>query len=170
MAEETRVRGTMLTLQARIDATPTRETELVSLTRDYQTLQGMYATLLGKKEESRIAANLESRQIGEQFKILDPASVPARPYTPNRARFAFFGMALMVGLCVGFVAFREYHNATLRSEDDVMASIGLPVVAMIPVLTASRPGTQPGRARRMLVSLTDAAMVLVAALASTFSR
>jgi hypothetical protein len=32
--------------------------------------------LLQKKEESQISANLERRQIGEQFKILDPARMP----------------------------------------------------------------------------------------------
>ena len=58
---------------------PTRESELVELTRDYATLQGLYSSLLAKKEESKIAANLERRQIGEQFKLLDPARLPERP-------------------------------------------------------------------------------------------
>ena len=59
--------------QASVDAVPTRESELIELTRDYETLQSIYTSLLSKREDSKIAANLERRQIGEQFKILDPA-------------------------------------------------------------------------------------------------
>ena len=56
---------------------PKRESELVELTRDYTTLQTTYQSLLAKREESKIAANLERRNIGEQFKVLDPARVPS---------------------------------------------------------------------------------------------
>ena len=63
----------MGTYQGRLEAMPARETELIELTRDYSTLQQMYSGLLAKNEESKIAANLERRQIGEQFKVLDPA-------------------------------------------------------------------------------------------------
>ena len=58
---------------------PERESELVELTRDYETLQETYTSLLTKKEDSKLAANLERGQIGEQFRILDPASLPERP-------------------------------------------------------------------------------------------
>ena len=52
----------------------------MELTRDYSTLQAAYTSLLMKREDSMIAANLERRQIGEQFRILDPASRPEKPY------------------------------------------------------------------------------------------
>ena len=79
IAEESRLRGVLGTYQARIEAAPIREAELAALARDYETMQQTYRSLLQKKEESQIAANLEKRQIGEQFKILDPARMPERP-------------------------------------------------------------------------------------------
>jgi polysaccharide chain length determinant protein (PEP-CTERM system associated) len=78
-AEEQQLKGAIASYQGKVDAAPTRESELVELTRDYSTLQSAYASLLMKREDSMIAANLERRQIGEQFKILDPASRPERP-------------------------------------------------------------------------------------------
>jgi polysaccharide chain length determinant protein (PEP-CTERM system associated) len=161
-AEEIRLRGTMQTLQARIDATPTRETELVSLTRDYETVQGIYKALLAKKEDSRIAANLESRQIGEQFRILDPATVPRRPFAPNRLRFALTGAGIVLVLVMAFVALLEYRNATLRTDDEVLATVGLPVLAAIPVLTATAAHRHQSRTKRALVKLTGAATLLLA--------
>ena len=75
-ADEVKLRDNLTAYQKRIEATPTRESELIELTRDYGTIQGMYTSLLGKKQESQISANLERRQIGEQFRILDPARQP----------------------------------------------------------------------------------------------
>jgi polysaccharide chain length determinant protein (PEP-CTERM system associated) len=167
--EESRLRGTLQTIRARIEATPTRDTELVSLSRDYETLKKIYETTLAKKEESRMAANLETRQIGEQFRILDPATVPGAPFSPNRLLFALVGAMLLNGLAAVLLAFREYRNATLRSEEEVLASIGLPVVAVIPVLTPALAGAASGRARRVLVALTGAAAIIVAAITSAFS-
>ena len=86
IAEEQRLRGVLGMYQARLEAAPAREAELAALTRDYETLQQSYRTLLQKKEESKISANLERRQIGEQFKILDPARMPERPTSPDRPR------------------------------------------------------------------------------------
>ena len=86
IAEESRLQGMMGMYQARIAAAPLREAELAALTRDYETFQESYRTLLQKKEESQMSANLEKRQIGEQFKILDPARMPERPSSPDRPR------------------------------------------------------------------------------------
>src|SRR4030095_8908962 len=73
--DQQRLRAQIGSYQSRVEDAPTRESEMTELTRDYQTLQDMYKSLLSKKEESTIAANLERRQIGEQFKLLDPALV-----------------------------------------------------------------------------------------------
>jgi outer membrane lipoprotein SlyB len=93
----------MAQYQARVDAAPTRESELVALTRDYDTLQKVYTNLLAKKEDSKVAANLERRQAGEQFRVLDPARLPERPFSPNRMRMNLMGAVagLAVGLIVG---------------------------------------------------------------------
>ena len=83
-AEEQRLRALAAGYQARIEAVPARETELTELMRDHETVQKMYTDLLAKNEESKIAANLERRQIGEQFKILDSARPAEKPFSPNR--------------------------------------------------------------------------------------
>ena len=80
-ADYKRLQDVLATYHRRVEAVPSRETELTELMRDYQTLQGMYTTLLTKKEDTKIAADLERRQIGEQFKVLYPARLPERPFS-----------------------------------------------------------------------------------------
>src|SRR5207244_11436075 len=82
-ADQQRVIAAIAMYQHRIGAVPTHESELTELMRDYDTLRDSYKSLLTRKEESRTAADLERRQIGEQFKILDPAREPETPVSPN---------------------------------------------------------------------------------------
>jgi polysaccharide chain length determinant protein (PEP-CTERM system associated) len=131
--EETeRLRGVLAGYQRRIDVEPTREAELASLTRDYDTLQESYRGLLAKKQESGMAASLERQQIGAQFKVLDPVRLPERPFTPNRARL--YPLCVVGGLAIGlaFAALLERLDRGLRTEEDVRAALGLPVLAMVP--------------------------------------
>ena len=67
----------------------------------FEILKENYKALLLKRADAGMAANLERRQIGEQFKILDPARLPERPVEPNRLRVAVMGA--LVGLAVGLV-------------------------------------------------------------------
>jgi uncharacterized protein involved in exopolysaccharide biosynthesis len=66
--EEERLRGISSSYQSRVDAAPTRETELVELTRDYMGLQNMYASLQQKKEDSKLAASSSSFWIQRGFR------------------------------------------------------------------------------------------------------
>ncbi len=147
-AEEDRLRGMLGMYQARIEATPVRESELASLTRDYETLSQTYRSLLQKKEESEISANLEKRQIGEQFKILDPARMPEKPVSPDRPHLYLIAVlaSLAIGIGLGFAS--EYFDRTLRTEADVRAALNLMVLATVPNIrdTAARAG----RLRRRL--------------------
>jgi uncharacterized protein involved in exopolysaccharide biosynthesis len=161
-AELARVRQTIEEYQRRVDAAPTRETELTELMRDYTTLQNMYTNLLGKKEESKLAANLERAQAGEQFKILDPARVPERPFSPNRLQINLLGLVVGLGLGIGMAAVLEFRDTSLRTEDEIIRLFSLPVIALVPVM---RTVADQRRARRKLV-VAFAAVTLVCAAAA----
>ena len=95
--EDARLQGLMGSYTNRLDAVPALESELTELTRDYATLQEQYTTLLRKSEESKIAVNLERRQIGEQFKVIDGARLPERPISPNRVQINLMGLLAGLG-------------------------------------------------------------------------
>lgn len=124
----------MAEVQQRIEATPTRESEMIAITRDYQTLQQIYTNLFQKSEDAKVAANLERRQIGEQFKIIDAARMPERPDSPDRLQLYLGGVfgGLMVG--VGLVGFLEYRDSSFRTDTDIVTVLALPVLATIPAI------------------------------------
>ena len=73
---------------------------------EYEELQNTYRELLGKRQQARLAANMEKRQIGEQFRVIDPARIPARSEGPDRPSITLFGAGagLAVGLLLMLVA------------------------------------------------------------------
>jgi protein tyrosine kinase modulator len=158
-ANEDRLRSQIVAYQAKVDAAPARESELIELTRDYSTLQGIYTTLLGKREDSKLAANVERQQIGEQFKILDPARVPERPFSPNRLRLMALGAAMGMGLGVVLIGLLEYRDSTFKTEDDVMRVLQIPVLALVPMM-ASEMELRVRRRRNLLVAVGAVAMVI----------
>jgi uncharacterized protein involved in exopolysaccharide biosynthesis len=68
---------------------------------EYEEMQKTYRELLGKRHEARLASALEDRQIGEQFRIIDPARIPDRPEGPDRMSIILFGAG--TGLAAGFL-------------------------------------------------------------------
>ena len=160
-AQERQLRGVAAAYQARLEKIPARETELSELTRDYTTLKEIYADLLQKNEESKVAANLERRQIGEQFKLLDPARVPERPFSPNRQMINLTGAG--VGLFIGLVlvGFLEYRDSSFKTEEDINRLLGLPVLARIPLMVTK--GDQLKRQRKRLITSTATAVVVLGA-------
>lgn len=162
-AEEQRLRKVASSYQARIEAVPARETELAELNRDYETTKKLYEDLLAKNEESKIAANLERRQIGEQFKILDPARPAEKPFSPNRTQINLFGVfgGLFVGLALA--GFLEYRDASFRSQEDVSTVLSLPVLAQIPLIITSGERRRYMRRRLMIAAGAAAACIVVTA-------
>jgi uncharacterized protein involved in exopolysaccharide biosynthesis len=129
-----RMRDLLGGYQTRIAAVPARETELVELTRDYETLRQSYTNLLAKSENARMSANLERRQIGEQFRVLEPARLPERPISPNRLQINTMGALGGLALGLGLLLFLEYRDRSMRTEADVRGALGLPVLAVIRTL------------------------------------
>lgn len=118
--------------ETRVEKAPTREQELMILVRDYNNLKENYRTLLDKKLNARLAENLEKRQKGEQFRILDPANVPNTPEKPNKLQIMLIGLALGCGGGVGGAVALESLRPVFRRSDDVESFLQLRVLASIP--------------------------------------
>jgi polysaccharide chain length determinant protein (PEP-CTERM system associated) len=150
VSEEQRLRAEIGAYQARLEAVPGVESEWVALTRDYDTLQASYRELLAKSENSKMAASLEQRQIGEQFRVLDPPQVPLKPNSPNRLKINMVGTLAGLGLGVLLVGFFEHRDSTMRSEAELMGAIDLPVLALTPFVTTEADLRRERRRRRMV--------------------
>ena len=130
--EELRIKARIAGFQARIENTPKWELAMANLSRGYQNTKESYETLLKKSQEAQQAENLERRQKGEQFKVLDPARIPEKPMQAKVFKILLFG--LLAGIGFGFVvAFvREQMDRSFRDAGDLEATMDFKVLANIP--------------------------------------
>lgn len=141
------LRAEIAEYQRRIEAVPSLESQWTALTRDYNTRKTAYEDLLKKSEDAKVAVNLESRQIGEQFRIVDAALVPNRPVSPVRIQIN--GIGFVVGLLLGLAiaALLELKDSSLKTEEDVLSVLSLPVLAIVPYVATSQ---ERGRRKKRL--------------------
>jgi polysaccharide chain length determinant protein (PEP-CTERM system associated) len=132
--EQARVRGQLSMAQGRLSMSPGVEEQYKQLTRDYQTALNLYNDLLAKKNQSEMATSLERAQQGEQFRVMDPPNLPEKPSFPNRPAFAGAGLGAGLALGVGLTLLIELRDKNLRTENDVEQFLGLPALALIPVI------------------------------------
>jgi uncharacterized protein involved in exopolysaccharide biosynthesis len=143
--EQGRIQEQIKLVQAKIEASPAIEEEYKQVTRDHNTAQEFYNSLLQKMNESSMATALEHRQQGEQFHVMDAPNLPDSPTFPNP--YIFAGGGLFAGIMIGvFIsAWLEYRDTTLRNEKDVWAFTKLPTLATISFINGL---PQPAKERK----------------------
>ncbi len=119
--------------QERIQSSPQVAEEYKALTRDYGTAQKFYDELYAKMEHSTMATDLERRQEGEQFRVMDEPNLPDAPSFPNIYIFSAGGLGLGLFIGLGIAAFLEYKDTSLRNERDVWAFTRLPTLGIIAI-------------------------------------
>ena len=124
--------------QRRIENTPKREQELLSLRRDYQNIQTSYNSLLERKLESEIAVNMERKQKGEQFRILDPARQPQKPVKPDMQKLFIMVVGAGLAIAAGIIFLLEYLDNSFKRPDDIEAELDLPLLCTIPQIIDRR--------------------------------
>ena len=99
-----------------------------------RTADADYDSLLKKKNDSELASSMERTQQGEHFRILDPPSLPTKPFSPNRLKL--FGIGLFAGLVLGgaFAAAGELADGKVYTEKELKSLIAADVIAEIPPL------------------------------------
>jgi polysaccharide chain length determinant protein (PEP-CTERM system associated) len=129
--EQAEIQANERMYQDRIQSSPLVEQQFKELTRDYQTALGFYDDLLGKMNQSKMATDLEKRQEGEQFSVMDQPNLPDAPFFPKRSAFVVAGIVAGLGLGLLIVALIEYKDTSLRTERDITAFTNLPTLAVI---------------------------------------
>lgn len=121
--------------EKRVEDVPKREEELTSIKRDYNNIQSIYSSLVNRKLEADISVNMEKKQKGEQFRILDPARLPTKPVSPNLMYLFMLSTAAGLGVGCGLIFLLEFFNTSFRRLEDIESYLGLSVLATVPMIS-----------------------------------
>ncbi len=121
--------------QTRLNLTPETEQELTDVSRGYEESKSNYNSLLQKQMQSQLATSLEQRQQGEQFRIIDPPSLPNKPWAPNHLWFSLGGIFAGIAFGLGLTILLELTNVRVRHEKDLAGIVPVSVLVGIPHLS-----------------------------------
>jgi capsular polysaccharide biosynthesis protein len=89
---------------------------------------------LGRQLEAQIAVNMEKKQKGEQFRILDPARIPQSPVSPDMKKLFLFVMAAGLGIGGGLIFLLEFLDTSFKEPEEIENFLNLPVLATLPTV------------------------------------
>jgi polysaccharide biosynthesis transport protein len=161
--QEKNITGQIAVYQARLNLTPETEQELTEISRGYEESKANYNSLLQKQNQSQLATNLQQRQGGEQFRILDPPSLPDKPKSPNHLLLSLGGLAAGCMLGVGLLGLRELTSARVRKESDFGEIVHARILVRIPHLYTPLEVRMQAASRLLEVVTVTAMAVLVVA-------
>jgi polysaccharide chain length determinant protein (PEP-CTERM system associated) len=137
-ADEKRLKASINQYENRLNQTPVREQQQAGIMRDTEVLRQEYSDLLKKEQESELATNLEKQQAGRQFRLIDPASLPTVPTSPNRPKLSLGAVGGALGFGLALALLMELRDTSFYSEKDLTKHLEAPFVLGIPLLpTAS---------------------------------
>ena len=154
-----RIQAAIEGVQELLATAPAVAEQLDGLQREYLHLFQSYQDFSNRRLEAGVQADLERRQLGEQFRVLEAAFLAPEPVSPNRIVIVligiFFGLALGGG--IGIVL--EAADSSIHTPRQLAGVLDLPVLAAIPEIWLE---TDRLRLRRKRIATAFATVSLVA--------
>jgi len=108
--------------------------QLADLTREAKTNEANYLLYVSKREQERTSNALDEKLIAN-VAIAVPPVVPILPWiSPTLVLLVAIVLAAFMGVSVVFVA--EHLNPALRTPDEVLEVLRIPVLASVPKQSA----------------------------------
>jgi uncharacterized protein involved in exopolysaccharide biosynthesis len=123
--------------QRQLRQLPVRELQMGAINRDYEISLLTYKNLLDKGQHAHISSEMERRQKGERFKVIDPAKTPEKSLGLSLWHCMAIGggAALVLGMAtVNLIALRR--NVLLGEWE---LPQGLPILTRIPRQNIASP-------------------------------
>jgi uncharacterized protein involved in exopolysaccharide biosynthesis len=117
--------------QRRVEAAPRWGQELAGLSRDYEVLRGRYTAAVSRRADAQAAEALLAADQAALFREVEGATVPARPFAPDRPRLVWLALFAALGAGLAAAGIAEWLDASVRGPEDASA-LGAPVLAAIP--------------------------------------
>ncbi len=157
--EVERLRASADEIERRLAETPKVADQLGRLEQRSTQLADNVKLFAQRQHQAKVQVDVERRQLGEQFRILEAAFPAPTPSSPNRLLIIVMG--LLMGLAFGFGAavLMEATDSSFRSIRDTQSTLSIPVLGAIPsiVLESDRAATR----RKNFRQLVAAAVVVV---------
>ncbi|MDB5699409.1 MAG: hypothetical protein JWN69_2213 [Alphaproteobacteria bacterium] len=131
--QENAIAARMGGLKADTQQEQDRRVQFDILNREAGTNRALYDGLLQRYREVSTAAGVTNNNIS----VLDRAAADRTPVSPKPLRNMFLALVAGLGLGLGIAFVRDRMSDSVRSPDDVLSKLGLPLLGTTPVVRAA---------------------------------
>jgi uncharacterized protein involved in exopolysaccharide biosynthesis len=125
-------------IEETLERTPIISIALADLERDYDNTLAQYNSAVERLAVAETTERIELLSRGERITVLEPPTVPDRPFKPNRrmvmAAGTLLGLVLSVGLILGY----EFLNPLVKRPSTLVKKLGITPIATIPYIRSQR--------------------------------
>ncbi len=114
------------------------ESKMNEFVREVETSKALYKTFYSRVRETNVTDDLQVANA----RIIDSAIVPKKPIRPNKKLIMAVAFVLTFLLGFALVFLYDMLNATIKTPDDVDHKLGVPMLGLVPLITAEKDKTQ----------------------------
>lgn len=139
-----------------INRTPANSIALQALQREYNNIQGQYNNAVSDLSQAATGERIELLSKGERIVVLEQATAPTSPSSPNRPIIAGAGIAGGIGAGAMLIALLEFFNKAVRRPAELTKGLGIAPLATVPYIRTQREAL-----RRRIIILSILAAILI---------
>jgi succinoglycan biosynthesis transport protein ExoP len=130
--QEAQLRGQLMQLDKRVEATPQVERKYKSLAINLQLAQTKYNQLLKNQMDAQLTSQAIASGRSDQIRIVEEPGVPGRPEKPKRLAIGVVGLMLAILLGLTAVVIAESLDQSVRGSRDIRRVLGMSPLGVIP--------------------------------------
>ena len=136
--EQARLEAQLAELDAGIRATPEVALRLSTLERRQDDIQQQYSAAQANLSTAATGERLEVLSKGERFEVIETATPPQWPTSPNRKLLAAASVAAGIAAGLGLIVLLELLNRAIRRPVEITNALGIQTFGTIPYVRTRR--------------------------------
>lgn len=166
--QEKALRKRIAQLERQVTKAPQVEREYMLLKRKLEFAIKTHADMSAKLRQARLGEALELERKAERFSLLEPASLPREPNSPNRPAYVLVAFIFALSLGAASAAGFEVTDKSIHSPKQLAALTGAAPLVVLPDIVSAKQARWRRRQRVaalafiLLVAMVAAYLVFVA--------